>query len=262
MGDNTLKVRIVINSEGTDELGADATPQPEKVTSAYRYDRVAGCVLALILVIATTYSAFVEDAPDETPSLQGDALTGSVATAPSKPVKILNPDTPVPSGAAKKPADKSSANLKNQSDKATTALTRKKAAREDKALTIPKPDHPIAPAVTRIRSGSIKRAQLTSRMKNREPTDKAGKSIYLERGMSKVYFFTEVLGKSGEKITHTWYRNGKPIAKVNLAIGSNRWRCYSSKNLSRNMGGQWSVKVSDQKGKVLASSAFEFITKL
>ncbi|MDX1694566.1 MAG: DUF2914 domain-containing protein [Ketobacteraceae bacterium] len=106
---------------------------------------------------------------------------------------------------------------------------------------------------------AIKRARLTAQVEHLEPgkglpTEYQGKPDEL----SKVYFYTEVLGQAGKTHYHRWYHNGKLAARVPIAIGSDRWRCYSSKYLTPKQAGEWEVQVTDAKGRLLAKSQFQF----
>lgn len=111
-------------------------------------------------------------------------------------------------------------------------------------------------------TAAIKRAKLTAQVKRREPGDSLPQDLALDpKGLSKVYFYTEVIGQAGKTHYHHWYRNGKLQAKVPITIGSDRWRCYSSKYLTHQQTGEWSVKVKDAQGKLLAQSDFNFINQ-
>ncbi|PIE41025.1 MAG: hypothetical protein CSA49_05505 [Gammaproteobacteria bacterium] len=108
-------------------------------------------------------------------------------------------------------------------------------------------------------TAAIKRAKLTAQVSRKEPGDSLPYHLAVDpQGLSKVYFYTEVVGQAGKTHYHHWYRNGKLKAKVPIAIGGNRWRCYSSKYLTQQQAGEWTVKVIDAKGRLLAKSSFNF----
>lgn len=121
----------------------------------------------------------------------------------------------------------------------------------------------IAASNTRTKAelftAAIKRAKLTTQVTRLEP----GQELPADYkgnpdALSKVYFYTEVLGQAGKTHYHHWYHNGKLTAKVPIAIGSDRWRCYSSKYITDTQTGDWAVKVTDGKGRLLAQSEFHF----
>ena len=111
-------------------------------------------------------------------------------------------------------------------------------------------------------TATIKRAKLTDQVKRREPGNALPQALTLDpNGLSKVYFYTEVIGQAGKTHYHHWYRNGKLQAKVPITIGSDRWRCYSSKYLTQQQTGEWTVKVKNAKGQLLAQSDFNLINQ-
>jgi len=120
-------------------------------------------------------------------------------------------------------------------------------------------NEPANPPSVEILSNDIRRAIFTHTLKNKEPNSIIENTVSLDpAGLSRVYFFTEVRDRAGDTLTHTWYRNGKKIVKVRTPIGSDTWRCSSSKYLDKTMSGDWEVKITDKQGKLVASGAFEF----
>ena len=57
-------------------------------------------------------------------------------------------------------------------------------------------------------------------------------------------------------VTHVWYHDGTTMAKVDLNVGSEDWRTWSSKRILKAWTGNWEVKVLDANGMVLASAGF------
>ena len=108
-------------------------------------------------------------------------------------------------------------------------------------------------------SETVKRARLTDTVVRHEPGKQLPQTVELNQsGLSKIYFYTEVLGEAGRTHVHYWYHNGQLKAKVPITIGSDRWRCYSSKYLTATHAGNWQVQVKDRKGKLLAQGEFNF----
>ncbi|MFT6529515.1 MAG: hypothetical protein ACJAZB_001158 [Psychrosphaera sp.] len=109
-----------------------------------------------------------------------------------------------------------------------------------------------------VLSDNIRRAIVTDSIENREPvTDLTNTEI--KTNVNKVYLFTEVIGKADTMITHRWFLDGKLEAEVILKIGSNRWRTYSSKNLTvPNHLGHWQVEVVDENNQPIASASFNY----
>lgn len=105
--------------------------------------------------------------------------------------------------------------------------------------------------------GEIARAQFTTAIQDREPTDDI---TTLSNSNDKVYFFTELVNFEGSTITHRWEYQGKTMAEVNIRVGSNRWRAYSSKSLKPDWTGTWTVTILDESGTTLKTSSFEYVS--
>ena len=74
----------------------------------------------------------------------------------------------------------------------------------------------------------------------------------------RVHCLTRVHGmKPPATVTHAWYYEGKTMARVDLTIGSENWRTWSSKSYLPGWTGHWEVKVLDEDGMVLGSAGFE-----
>lgn len=98
----------------------------------------------------------------------------------------------------------------------------------------------------------VARAQFTHGIVEREPTDRIDSVFYASgEDTDRLYYFTELIGLSGETITHRWEYEGQVIATVDFEIGGNRWRVYSIKTLLPSMLGEWRVVVVDAEGNAL-----------
>lgn len=97
-------------------------------------------------------------------------------------------------------------------------------------------------------SGAVTRATFTTDVKNREPVDHI---TTLTNTASKVYFFTELTGLAGQRVTHRWLHEGKVVAQVSFQVKGPRWRVWSSKELLPGWTGLWTVQVVTADGHVL-----------
>ena len=75
-------------------------------------------------------------------------------------------------------------------------------------------------------------------------------------GTERLFCFTDVRGAEGETIVHVWIHEGTTRARVELDIGADRWRTWSSKRLLPSWTGSWEVKVMTAAGAVLETLAF------
>lgn len=78
----------------------------------------------------------------------------------------------------------------------------------------------------------------------------------LDAGTEQVFCWTRIGGAAGQTITHAWMHGGTTRARVELAVGSDDWRTYSSKRILPSWTGDWEVKVLTPDGAVLASIPF------
>ncbi|MGH8501664.1 MAG: DUF2914 domain-containing protein [Gammaproteobacteria bacterium] len=105
----------------------------------------------------------------------------------------------------------------------------------------------------------IARAQFTTRIEGREPVDRV-EAVFSSNGQAlrTLFYFTEITGLSGETVTHRWEHEGRVMAEVSFDIGSDRWRVYSSKDLTEAMTGEWRVVVTDSQGQVIKTDSFAY----
>jgi hypothetical protein len=104
-------------------------------------------------------------------------------------------------------------------------------------------------------AGRVARAQFSTAIESREPTDSLET---LENDVNRVYFFTELVDLTGRTVTHRWEKDGVPMAEVEFQVGGPRWRVHSSKSLEPAWVGTWTVTVVDDSGRVLASETLHY----
>ena len=76
--------------------------------------------------------------------------------------------------------------------------------------------------------------------------------------VERVWCMTRVEGLTPPtSVTHVWYHDGQTKAKVDLSIGSQNWRTWSSKKILAGWTGRWEVKVLDADGTVIGAATFE-----
>jgi hypothetical protein len=101
----------------------------------------------------------------------------------------------------------------------------------------------------------VSRALLTRDIQAREPVDIINKQIDRSSFTKKLFFFTEVHKLNNQTVHHKWYFDDQLQADVALSIYANRYRTYSSKNISALQQGLWRVELIAN-GKILASKQF------
>lgn len=95
---------------------------------------------------------------------------------------------------------------------------------------------------------SISKAKLGTDVVDREISGETSNFALEETG----YLWMRVVGGQGETITVNW-TNGDQSYDVDLNIGSDSWRTWSSKIL--HVSGEWTVTVTDSAGATLHESA-------
>lgn len=102
----------------------------------------------------------------------------------------------------------------------------------------------------------VSRTAFTSAIQNKEPVSNLQE---ISTDISRVYFFTELLGLNGHNILHRWEYNGQVLAEITFQVGGDRWRTWSSKNILASWTGKWQVSVLDEGGNIIEQSHFDYI---
>lgn len=191
--------------------------------------------------------------------------------SPPAPTRAVPPPAPVRS---LKSADselgrtRSSSNRSNNSPE-SVALTEPRRhvsndangplSRSDVAPLETAPQTQAPQTLENISSSNVARAQFTTGIEAREPIDRVG-LVFSADGepIRTLYYFTELVNMSGETVTHRWVHDGVIVAEIPFHIGGDRWRVYSSKDLTPMMEGQWQVVVTDTQGDVIRTDRFMF----
>lgn len=76
------------------------------------------------------------------------------------------------------------------------------------------------------------------------------------RDVGRIYLWSRIINGADTTIKHIWYHQGSRMAAVELNIGSNRFRTYSSKTIFPSSVGDWRVDIVDEAGNLLESLSF------
>lgn len=117
---------------------------------------------------------------------------------------------------------------------------------EPQATPTQQPSSTDEPTTTE-QTGNVVRAAFSSAIENREPVDQLTQS-----SANRIYYFSELRGMSGQRVTHRWEHNGKIMAEVPFEVGGDRWRIYSSKRILPEWNGEWKASVVSSDGSELA----------
>lgn len=207
-------------------------------------------------------SASDSSSPD--PYQGTDAVDSPDSTAQSSSLRPsrAEPERIEPGAPGERRSDQTVSTAETSSQPAIEAdADSKTGSPEDEAATPAEPDAVQPETVTEtpasISSPHVARAQFTTGIDGREPVDQVESVFHTEgKSLRRLYYFTEITGLSGGTVTHRWEHEGKVMAEVPFAIGSDSWRVYSSKALTPSMEGPWRVVVTDAEGNTLKADGF------
>ena len=254
--------------------------EPLEYHSVYHWDRIIGVIALLFIGIAILgYFAISSLISTNEPIPSTTTISSETSASPEKNASATaKPAIPKPSNKTVTTQHEKLATAETATNTETNTTTKEKPtatplipmdSKTESLISQANTDLSVAspsagslqlnPPVITIHSDDINRAVFTHTLKNKEPNSIIDDTVTLdEGGLSRVYFFTDIKDRAGDTFSHTWYRNGKKVVKVRTPIGSDTWRCSSSKYLDKTMEGDWEVKVIDKKGNLVASGAFTF----
>ena len=104
----------------------------------------------------------------------------------------------------------------------------------------------------------ISRAAFCTSLVDREPANDLEAVPY---GEKNVYFFTNILNANASVVTHLWTYNDIEIARVQLKVGSDQWRTWSSKQIWHLTPGELKVQVLDADNLILVEKVLTITNK-
>lgn len=120
-------------------------------------------------------------------------------------------------------------------------------------------DAPAAPAsqapTPAAPTGTVARAQFTTAINDREPADAV---TSLGNDQTRIYYFTELKGFEGQKVTHRWEHDGKVMHEQAFDVSAPRYRTYTSKTFDPSWTGEWKVSVIDGSGATVSASTLSY----
>jgi hypothetical protein len=100
----------------------------------------------------------------------------------------------------------------------------------------------------------VSEAVVCTSIEEREPV---GESERFDPTPERLFCWMRVHDGAGDVLTHVWIHEGETRARIDLEIGADHWRAWSSKRLLPSWTGNWEVKVLTADGRVLESLSFE-----
>ncbi|MDH3590139.1 MAG: DUF2914 domain-containing protein [Gammaproteobacteria bacterium] len=107
-------------------------------------------------------------------------------------------------------------------------------------------------------AGTLAWAQLTSNVKNGEPTDRLGWIVELQNQPRRVFYFVRLRGMAGNTVTYQWKHEGRLLKEDTVRVGDG-WHspAYSGITITVERLGRWDVEVFGPDGESLGSEQFE-----
>jgi Protein of unknown function (DUF2914) len=103
---------------------------------------------------------------------------------------------------------------------------------------------------------AVLRTQFTTAIKDREPVDNLTE---LNNGTAeRIYCFTELGNLTGQVVTHSWEYRGQVVEETQFHVESPRSRVWSSRLLTPDRPGSWTVIIMSAAGKVLAERTLDY----
>lgn len=90
-------------------------------------------------------------------------------------------------------------------------------------------------------------------VEDREPV---GAATSFPAGTESLVCFTDLRDAADQTVVHVWIHEGTTRARVELKVGGDRWRTWSTKKLLPEWTGSWQVKVMTADGAVLETLDF------
>ena len=103
---------------------------------------------------------------------------------------------------------------------------------------------------------TVLRTQFTTAIKDREPVDNLTE---LNNGTAeRIYCFTELANLTGQVVTHSWVYRGQVVNEAQFHVDSSHSRVWSSRLLTPDRPGSWTVVIMSAAGKVLAERSLDY----
>jgi hypothetical protein len=112
------------------------------------------------------------------------------------------------------------------------------------------------PASCEQQKGKVLRAMFTTKLENREPSDRV---LILGNDVTELFFYSDLSQLDGHTITHRWEYEGKVVYQRSYEVKGSRWRITSRKDLDPSMVGRWTVVIVDEKECPLKAVVFQYM---
>jgi hypothetical protein len=110
------------------------------------------------------------------------------------------------------------------------------------------------PPLAQARQLSVQDSSIGTYIAERTPY---GTATHFSSGVGELFAFTRIVGAEGDSwVTHKWYYGEQLMAEVQLRVGADSWRTWSSKRVRADWVGEWRVEVIAEDGTKLDTITF------
>jgi hypothetical protein len=103
---------------------------------------------------------------------------------------------------------------------------------------------------------TVIRTQFTSAIQERRPVDNLSE---LNNGTAeRIYCFTELTNLTGQVVTHSWEYRGEVMDETRFHVDGPLMRVWSSRLMTPDRPGSWTVIIMSASGKVLAERTIDY----
>jgi hypothetical protein len=103
---------------------------------------------------------------------------------------------------------------------------------------------------------TVLRTQFTTAIRDREPVDNL---TDLNNGTAeRIYCFTEFANLKSQIVSHSWEYRGQVMDEERFHVDSSHSRVWSSRLLTPDRPGSWTVIIRSPEGKVLAERTLDY----
>lgn len=107
-----------------------------------------------------------------------------------------------------------------------------------------------------LEHSTVIRTQFTTAIEGQEPVDNLTE---LNNGTSeRIYCFTELKDLSGQVVTHSWEYKGEVVSEARFHVDGSHSRVWSTRLLTPDQPGSWTVVIMSASGKVLAERTIDY----
>lgn len=243
-----IKVKYPVSGKATEN------PAPKMITE-WNVKRILLAGGALVLILSSLFYVInnntQETDSDNTAAIVSAAEKQVIPEDEGKEAEIKGRDISNQTGEKANSSVKSAKEL-NRKNKQTADMAVKEVIKKQANNKLNK-EHEYSDG-----NHNVSRASLTYRIDNKNPAAEIVKVLDVSHKKPVwVYYFTELKAMKGKRVYHEWLKNGEVVSRKASVISGDSWGTSSRKLLSDSEQGNWTVRLVDEKGRLLNEKKFK-----